>query len=173
MYSPFFDWFGSKRTSVWIQIVRKMVNTIWFQFHSIRFRKNFSVCAIQMMDHLDDTLEIRVLLLFWLRHVRDTCALIILIYTEFFFKKIKPERFIGCNLYTCDVILCFISLYYLGDFAVDTRTSGCLARHHIYAMNWIILTDAHLLLLFPDKDWKYINWKSGQTFCSITLLEEF
>ena len=30
----------------------------------------------------------------------------------------------------------------------------------------------HLLLLFPE-DWKYINWKFGQTFCSIALLEEF
>ena len=27
-YWPFFDWFGSKRTSAWFQINRKMVNTI-------------------------------------------------------------------------------------------------------------------------------------------------
>ena len=45
MYLPFSDWFGSKRTSVWIQINLKMVNTIWFQVDSIRFRKYFSVCS--------------------------------------------------------------------------------------------------------------------------------
>ena len=28
-------------------------------------------------------------------------------------------------------------------------------------------------LLFPEENWKYINWKFWQTFCSITLLEEF
>ena len=39
------DWFGSKRTFVWIQINRKMVNTIWFRVHSIRFEKYFSVCT--------------------------------------------------------------------------------------------------------------------------------
>ena len=45
LYLPFFDWFGNKRTSVWIQINRKMVNTIWFRVDLIRFRKDFSVCA--------------------------------------------------------------------------------------------------------------------------------
>ena len=35
------DWFGSKRTSVSIQISQKMVNTIWFQFDLIRFWKDF------------------------------------------------------------------------------------------------------------------------------------
>ena len=44
LYFPFSDWFGSKRTSVWFQINRRMVNTIWFQFDLIRFRKYFSVC---------------------------------------------------------------------------------------------------------------------------------
>ena len=44
LYLPFSDWFGSKRRSVWFQINRKMVNTIRFQFHLIRFRKDFSVC---------------------------------------------------------------------------------------------------------------------------------
>ena len=43
---PFSDWFGTKRTSVWFQINRKMVNTIWFQFDLIRFRKDFSVCTL-------------------------------------------------------------------------------------------------------------------------------
>ena len=42
MYLPFPDWFGSQRTSVWIQINRKMVNTIWFRVKLIRFRKDFS-----------------------------------------------------------------------------------------------------------------------------------
>ena len=44
LYLPFFDWFGSKRTTVWIPINRKMVNTIWFRLDLIRFRKDFSVC---------------------------------------------------------------------------------------------------------------------------------
>ena len=29
LYLPFFDWYGSKRTSVRIHVNRKMVNTIW------------------------------------------------------------------------------------------------------------------------------------------------
>ena len=37
------DWLGTKRTSVWFQINRKMVNTIWFRVDLIRFRKDFSV----------------------------------------------------------------------------------------------------------------------------------
>ena len=45
LYLPFSDWFGSKRMSVWFQINRKMVNTIWFLFDLIRFRKDFSVCS--------------------------------------------------------------------------------------------------------------------------------
>ena len=43
-YLPFSDWFGSKRTSVLIQINRKMVNTIWFRVDSIRLQNDFSVC---------------------------------------------------------------------------------------------------------------------------------
>ena len=42
-YLPFPDWFGTKWTSVWCQINRKMVYTIWFWFDLIRFRKYFSV----------------------------------------------------------------------------------------------------------------------------------
>ena len=30
-YLPFSDWYGTTRISVWFQINRKMVNTIWFQ----------------------------------------------------------------------------------------------------------------------------------------------
>ena len=45
LYLPFSDWFESKRTSVWIQMNRKMVNTIWFRVDLIRFRKDFSVCS--------------------------------------------------------------------------------------------------------------------------------
>ena len=44
LYLTFSDWFGSKWTSVWIQINRKIVNTIWFRFDLIRFWKYFSVC---------------------------------------------------------------------------------------------------------------------------------
>ena len=45
LYLPFSDWLGAKRTSVWFQINRKMVNTIWFRFELIRFRKDFSMCG--------------------------------------------------------------------------------------------------------------------------------
>jgi len=45
LYSPFSDWFGTKRISVWFQINRKIVNTIWFQFDLTRFGKDFSVCS--------------------------------------------------------------------------------------------------------------------------------
>ena len=42
--SYWINWFGTKRTSVWFQINRKMVNTIWFGFDLIRFWKYFFVC---------------------------------------------------------------------------------------------------------------------------------
>ena len=45
LYLSFSDGFGSKRTFVSIQINRKMVNTIWFRFDLIRFRKKFAACA--------------------------------------------------------------------------------------------------------------------------------
>ena len=44
LYLPFSDWFGTKWTSVWFQINRQIVNTIWFRFDSIIFRKDFCVC---------------------------------------------------------------------------------------------------------------------------------
>ena len=37
-----------KRMSVWLQINRKMVNTIWFMSDSIRFRNDFSVCTSRL-----------------------------------------------------------------------------------------------------------------------------
>ena len=40
---PLSDWFGSKRTCVWIKINRKMINRILFQGDLIRLRKIFSV----------------------------------------------------------------------------------------------------------------------------------
>ena len=43
LYLPCTDWFESIRTSVWIQINRKMVNTIWFHVDLIRLCENFSV----------------------------------------------------------------------------------------------------------------------------------
>ena len=43
LYLPLNDCFGTKRTSVWIQINRKMLYTIWFRFDLIRFWKYFSV----------------------------------------------------------------------------------------------------------------------------------
>ena len=41
----FYDRFGTKWMSDWLQINRKMVNTIWYRFDMIRFRKDFSVCT--------------------------------------------------------------------------------------------------------------------------------
>ena len=38
LYLPFSDWFGTKLTSVWFRINRKLVNTIWFRFDLKRFR---------------------------------------------------------------------------------------------------------------------------------------
>ena len=37
LYLPCTNWFGTKRTSVWFQINKIMVNTIWFRFDLIRF----------------------------------------------------------------------------------------------------------------------------------------
>ena len=42
-YLPFSDWFGTEQTSVWFQIIRKIVYTIWFRFDLIRFQKDLSV----------------------------------------------------------------------------------------------------------------------------------
>ena len=50
LYLPFSDWFETKRTSVWFQINRKMVNIIWFRFDLIRFRKCLSVCVLTDRD---------------------------------------------------------------------------------------------------------------------------
>ena len=47
LYLSFSNWFGTKRTSVWFQINQKMVNTIWFRFDLIIFRKDFSVCIAE------------------------------------------------------------------------------------------------------------------------------
>ena len=44
LYLLYANWFGTKRTSVWLQINRKMVNTIRFHSELARFRKDFSVC---------------------------------------------------------------------------------------------------------------------------------
>ena len=43
LYIPLSDGFITKRTSVSFQIIQKMVNTIWFRFDLMRFRKKFSV----------------------------------------------------------------------------------------------------------------------------------
>ena len=41
LYLPYTDTFGTKRTYVWFQINQCIVNTIWFRFDLIRFRKDF------------------------------------------------------------------------------------------------------------------------------------
>ena len=43
----FCDWFGTKQTSNWFKINRKMVNTVLFRVDLIRFRKDFFVCTIE------------------------------------------------------------------------------------------------------------------------------
>ena len=48
-YLPFSDWFGTKRTSVWFQNNREIVNTIWFLFNLIKFGKYFSVCDLESL----------------------------------------------------------------------------------------------------------------------------
>ena len=45
MYLPFYDWFGTKRMSVWFPISRIILNRIYFRVDLIRFRKDFSVCS--------------------------------------------------------------------------------------------------------------------------------
>ena len=49
LYILFSDWFGTKRTSVCFQINLKMVNTIWFRFYLIGFRKPFSQCRTDVV----------------------------------------------------------------------------------------------------------------------------
>jgi len=66
LYLAFSDWFGTKRTSVWIQINLKMVNTIWFRVDLTRFRKHFSGCRLHVWSLLffqsSSTIEKYVLL---------------------------------------------------------------------------------------------------------------
>ena len=54
LYLLFPDWFGTKRTSVWIKINRKMVNTIWFRFDLIRLQKDISVCTLPIREAYGD-----------------------------------------------------------------------------------------------------------------------
>ena len=51
LYLPFYDWFGTAngRVPLLFQINRKMVDTIWFQFDLIRFRKDFSLSIVPML----------------------------------------------------------------------------------------------------------------------------
>ena len=62
LYLLFSNWFETKRASIWFQINRKMVNTIWFRLALIRFRKDFSVSANHVL----------LLLLLCLLKTRDT-----------------------------------------------------------------------------------------------------
>ena len=45
LYLQISDWFGTKWTSVWFQINRKMVNTIWFLVDLIIFREKKKFCV--------------------------------------------------------------------------------------------------------------------------------
>ena len=49
LYLPCTDWFGQHQTDsvrLVFQINLKMLNTIWFRFYLIRFRKDFYMCAM-------------------------------------------------------------------------------------------------------------------------------
>ena len=46
LYLPFSDWFWTKRNSVWFQIKRKMVNTIWFRLIRQESQVDFSACKV-------------------------------------------------------------------------------------------------------------------------------
>ena len=48
LYLPFSNWVGSKRTSIWFQFNRKIVNTIRFRVDLIKLRKNFTVCTTRI-----------------------------------------------------------------------------------------------------------------------------
>ena len=51
---------GTKRTFVWFQINRKMINTIWFRVDLlIRFRKSFSVCGRRKSTAGNWTLDLK------------------------------------------------------------------------------------------------------------------
>ena len=53
LYLPFWDWFGSKRTSVWIQINMKIVNTIWFRVDFFKISKNIlCVCLYYALQYI-------------------------------------------------------------------------------------------------------------------------
>ena len=49
LYFPFFDWFGTNRTSICFQINRCMVTTIWYGFDLPRFGKHFPARAIPLL----------------------------------------------------------------------------------------------------------------------------
>ena len=62
LYLPVSDWFGNKRTCQFVfQINLKMVNTIWFRFDLIRFRKKY-LCVVlhfvTLLFHLEWKLAI-------------------------------------------------------------------------------------------------------------------
>ena len=48
LYISFSDWFGTKRNSLWFQINRKMLSTIWFRLHSTKLREYLPVHAPTM-----------------------------------------------------------------------------------------------------------------------------
>ena len=51
LYITFNDWYQTKQMSVWFQINRKIVYTIWIRVDLIRFRKDFSVCVQNACFH--------------------------------------------------------------------------------------------------------------------------
>ena len=46
LYLEFFEWFGTKRKSIWCQINLRSVITIQIWFDLTRFRKDFSACTV-------------------------------------------------------------------------------------------------------------------------------
>ena len=48
LYIHFFDWLITKQNSIWFQINREMVNTIWFRCDLTSFRNYFSVRRVKL-----------------------------------------------------------------------------------------------------------------------------
>ena len=54
LYLPLSDWFGTQRNSVWFQINRKMVNTIWLDVTRFR-RKKISLFTLEKILSENDS----------------------------------------------------------------------------------------------------------------------
>ena len=60
LYLPLADSFATNQTTVWFQIIQKMLNTIRFRVDVIRFRKDFSVYGWYRRKSADSGREVSV-----------------------------------------------------------------------------------------------------------------